>query len=211
MHDARRRVVITRTLTDPPAQTKASSSVALPERASLLGLPAEVRNAISAFAIEDGFKGMVTSPGTTKLAVKKTSHEQPAICRVNRQLREETLPMFYDHDFSVEIVDLQYAPQPGHHDWQTTREGPSMDFTGENSWPNFKEWLRKYSIDDRVQIVPVFTDFQLAPPLEKFCRPAFRIVKTLAKAGVAWEVVESVLEDYKDVTTDEELFEFWAE
>ena len=79
--------------------------------------------------------------GPCTIAINVDHFEQPAICRINQQLRAETLPLFYDFYFDVDIVDLKFGPHPKHFVWS---QKPYLMLEGIDSWNNLKEWLRLY-------------------------------------------------------------------
>ena len=140
-----------------------------------------------------------------EIFVSPSWFQQPAICRTCRQLRNETLKLFLDFYANNIIEDLKFGPHVGHWIWT---QGPYMMLHGV-SWSNFKEWLQLYYGDERVAKVSDKEGVE-ASITERVCRPAFDIVRKLADAGVGWDVVEGVLENFKEVTmAGIEMHDFW--
>lgn len=157
------------------------------KRATLLGLPRELRDMIF-------FELLVGDEGNAA-EIDAVRFKQPGICRVNRQLRHESLMLWYDNPFVVRTTDLKLAPQPGHWVWDRR---PWITIRGLCSWDNFKDWLRTY-FDD--QMTPRLDMHEPELELEKTLSHAFDIVQTLAEAGTPWEVVETVLNDFCSATS----------
>lgn len=194
MRSMRRSVILTHSgsedgLADRLSQkgkTEASRDIdTSPKRASLLGLPRELRDMIY-------FKAVLQDEAE-EIKISIARFQQPGICRVNKQLRRETLGLWYDDThFVLRIRNLKFGPHAGH--WVWTKD-PSMSPEGVNDWENFKEWLRKYFGDRRTPRFQIYTSEQLS-----VLSGAFDIVKTLAEAGTEWETVDKVLDSFSFAT-----------
>lgn len=131
------------------------------------------------------------------IQVNPSYFRQPAICRVNRQLREDTLKMFYSYSFDIEIHDLQFGPHAGHFVWTLN---PYMLIDDRNhSWKNFKQWLHLYFNDRSIRRIKCEPRAYWSDAEAK-CAPAFEMVATLADAGMTWDVIADALEAFKDAT-----------
>jgi hypothetical protein len=104
-------------------------------RASLLGLPGELRNRIWRFALlEDG-----------DITIDVNHHQAPALLRTSRQCRQETAEIFYQENAFLHcIVDLKSEPQPNHWVWALPSKGHFFVYNGGRSWTNFTDWLHLY-------------------------------------------------------------------
>lgn len=133
---------------------------------------------------------------------------QPAICRVNQQLRRETLPLFDNSAFELVICDLAVGPHLGHWIW---KQNPSLLYEGDNSWSNFKKWLHLYwqNRDSPKISYDHWLDASLHT-LERTYEPMFEVVGRMADAGLKWEVIEPMLENMKDISErSRDMFDFW--
>lgn len=185
-----------------------------PERASLLGLPGELRNQIYDYIINVGCQG---DEALEFHCVQQDQFQQPALCRVNRQLRAEVLDLYYEHaefhdsGFEVMIQDLQFGPQLDHVVWQ--RASVLICLTGSHSWANFKKWLRFYSQNAKVPIPADDANDRHDRAEVNVLRSAFALVKKLARAGQGWNVVEDALEDCRCATDGVDTWDdraFWS-
>lgn len=187
-----------------PVAGVASAQANEPRGASLLGLPRELRDLIYQHTIEDAANEMVRDDDT--VIVSPSAFEQPAICRVNKQLRTETLPLFDDFMFDLAICHLEVGPHTDHWVW---KKRPYLLFEGHNSWTNFKEWVHLYWHEDDIPKISC-GDLMEASTVERVCEPIFDAMDELSKAGVSWKVAERILENLKEVSeASEEMFDFW--
>lgn len=174
------------------------------KRASLLGLPREIRDMIYEPVMEEVPNDMVLDDMT--MIVSPSAFMQPAICRVNQQLRSETLPLFDHFEFDLAICHLKLAPHRGHWIW---KKHPSLLLEGDISWSNFKEWLHLYWQDTDLPKISYY-HFMDADTLEKVCEPMFEVVGKMADAGLDWEAVKPMLENMKDISqASREMSDFW--
>ena len=78
----------------------------------LLELPAEIRNYIYELALVED------SPIVIDPALKKAQASQPPLIRVSRQIRQETLSLFYSKNtFEFDISSKGYNAEEGHSLW----------------------------------------------------------------------------------------------
>lgn len=66
--------------------------------------------------------------------------------RINRQIREEAGPIFYNQRFWLECPDLKMKPSPGH--WLLSKVAPSkltLDVRGELNYADLRPWLKWYN------------------------------------------------------------------
>ncbi|KAK5168810.1 uncharacterized protein LTR77_006119 [Saxophila tyrrhenica] len=78
----------------------------LRKRASLLGLPAELRNVIYFMVLNNNTGGYLD------LSIDASNHQQPAILRTSRQIREEAIKIWYGNSFVLYTDRFKLEPQP---------------------------------------------------------------------------------------------------
>lgn len=173
-----------------------------------------MRNEIYAYIFDDVYEQMVDEYDEA-LRVTSYCFKQPPLCRVNKQLRMETLGLFYGSPrlpghFEIVIRDLKPGPQRDHFAWGQSH---SVFLEGTYSWANFKEWLRLYWSKPKMTTLSQQHGYYTDSSEEDVFGSAFRMVNKLADAGVKWDVVSSILEDYRVATdtacVDEGRYPFW--
>ncbi|RMX77068.1 hypothetical protein D0869_10166 [Hortaea werneckii] len=91
--------------TPNPHEKSSNEPKSLPQN-TLLGLPQELRDEISAYLVLKPRDTVVTMLSNYDCHRSEVSAAQPALARVNRQLRKEILPRFYGcNHFLAEVSD----------------------------------------------------------------------------------------------------------
>jgi hypothetical protein len=137
---------------------QSGGAASLPKEASLLGLPAELRNIIYIYAVVEpdlDHTGRLGRPGHEHIIeVDETNHRQPALLRTSRQLRDEASKVYYaNHYWAVTMPKAKLTPQRDHwifHEpakygfdtipWTYIDAGEWSD----ECWPNLISWLRLF-------------------------------------------------------------------
>lgn len=108
-----------------------------PKRASLLALPAELRNQIWRLVLLEAEEIHVRP---------ERDATQPGLLCVSRQLRAETKAIYgRENKFAVFVRDLKVGPYNDHWVWRLSGDtNLRIVRQGRLSWPNFKQWLRLF-------------------------------------------------------------------
>jgi hypothetical protein len=165
-----------------------------PPRASLLGLPPEIRNQIyDEVLLGDDMVDLF-------LLIDKTNHQDPALLRVCRLLREEATSVYRKNvAFDLMVEELKLAPQPQHWIWN---ELDIKDIVYDRPWywdlDNLIEWLRPYhegATAARFAESVEYYDFS-AQPCYEFLVSAFDHVEELKEEP--WGVLEKGLRSWSN-------------
>lgn len=159
-----------------------------PKRASLLGLPAELRNHV----LEEALKLQTT---WSEYYIDETSHQQPAILRACRQLRADGLEMFLQmHTFVIEASDLKVEPHPGHWIFNSKDlDHVYIRFDGSFSKSNLMEWVHRYFNDlDSFR----FKQGDEAQEWEEMVIKLFDLVYVIALDYNSWDMVKHAVEAF---------------
>ncbi|KAI6798635.1 hypothetical protein KC363_g5390 [Hortaea werneckii] len=93
--------------TPDPNETSKEPKSSVPQN-TFLGLPQELRDEISAYLVLKPRNTVITMLSNHDCHRSEVSAAQPALARVNRQLRQEILPQFYgSNHFLAEVSDAE--------------------------------------------------------------------------------------------------------
>lgn len=162
-----------------------------PPRASLLGLTGELRNQIYRLAI--------VGPDRVTIDAANPVPPQPGLLRTCRQLRNETLDIFYrENSFRYRVVDLKLPMRPDYP--RATVSKYVVSFAGISTgthvlnWQNFYRWLKDYHYHRANRFLAGHSTHSI-----KALCGAFKIVRQLrTNPQIKWEEVEKVLEAWKE-------------
>lgn len=156
-----------------------------PPRASLLGLPAEIRNEIYRLSVVD------VHP--IQLKPDNERGTQPGLLRCCRQIRHESLSIFLEeNEFEVKIRKLKIEPQCDHWVWSAVlaKHKATIVLEGQCSWSNFKGWLKIFA-EGRMRAGFV-SDPTAGDAIIDACAHMFTIVRSMR--GLPWKKIERALE-----------------
>jgi hypothetical protein len=136
------------------------------------------------------------------IIVDATGHEQPALLRTCRQIREEALKIFEANTFCLPIIALGYPAPRSHwiHNAGIRKFGTVFTkSTGRDIWENLIDWLRRYYEGTSHR-------WNCNEPLDTqvLIEHAFDIVDTMKSGKKDWEVVQNVLEIWRKTVNGEE-------
>lgn len=174
-----------------------------PPRASLLGLPGELRNRIVHFAIVNGYEEYDEDSDEDWcpediFVSKRGQYEQPGLLSCCRQLRDEAKPIFLaENSFYIAIFDGKLAPGPDHWVWsknilESFRHLQCFQ-RGRISWRNIMEWLKLYH-QGKVPPMLRYNCNGFSTDLTA-CSEAFTMVRVME--GNSWDVIEKALAAFK--------------
>ena len=163
-----------------------------PPRASLLGLPGELRNVIYRLALVETDRIVIDAANPVA--------PQPGLLRTYRQLRNESLKIFYrENSFQYVLVDLKPPGAPDHHQMRLSRY--VMLFVGISAgvhvfrWENLLQWLKGCHGRKAPRLPPPGN----AGKQVQVLKGAFDIVCQLRRNGkLKWEEIEPILEAWKE-------------
>lgn len=159
---------------------------------TLLSLPAELRNRIYEFVLllEDGTPGIVDI---------YDEPDQPALLKVNHQIRDEAMSIFYQNYFELSVHDLQPAPVQHHWCWDAGLD--EIEIAGNWPWSNLKDTLKRvHNGNDRAaKTCAELVKAELYIVCDNYSLLAhnFRLLEIMKEDP--WEKVEKVLEIYNDI------------
>ena len=166
-----------------------------PPQASLLGMPAEIRNRIYREVLVDHEDGSCLFHETLDYpdCVRKENTKQPGLLRCCAQIRQEALLVFLqENSFSTWILEGKLEPQLEHWFWKIKVR--SIGVLPDVKWKNLKVWLEAYwngrLSGSLYNEVFNFSDDAVFTA----CMGAGEMVRHLERAS--WEVVEAVLEEF---------------
>ncbi|EME42609.1 hypothetical protein DOTSEDRAFT_26183 [Dothistroma septosporum NZE10] len=154
-------------------------------KASLLGIPGELRNQIYGYVLLEG--------GLVKLDAQ--DHQLPGLLRTCRQIRDEATEIYQtENNFQVDAWNMKLCiPQNYADHWMSTLEHSHFWITmrGTPNWENFMVWLKRYSTGE----VPGLASGQPTDEAEILAQ-AFEIVHSM-KALLSIDQTRPVLDAWK--------------
>lgn len=170
------------------------------EPPGLFTLPAELRNEI--------YRLVLLSQ--SRITIGARNHEQPALLRTCRQLREETSSIFYDENrFLTRVQDMRMVIPASH--WCITRiRAPnfSAHMSGTMSWSNTLKWLERYYRGEAIRLgsVPNCGPDRIHMNVAAHI---FGVVDRLRKK-LKWKDIVPVLEEVRQMVDDKDGTWSWA-
>lgn len=183
----------------------ATSPIQNHPRASLLGLPGELRNRIYRLVL-------VTPSREDHIVVNPHQHDQPALLKTSRQIRKDNISIFEcENIFDIEVVDLSPSLPQNHH-WLHRRHclaAYKLMSPGRNVWKNLKAWLAAYFHGEVRGLGSSGTNSTHRSDMRVFAR-VFLMQTVLCQTDptIQWEVMEVALEAWK-ATVDIMDPSFW--
>lgn len=179
----------------------------LPPKASLLGIPGEIRNRIyrevllEEYTIQIGFMSFSFGYGGRRhreTRDKGTSLE-PGLLRSCMTIRREARPIFFNENrFHIELYQAKMDPPLAHWFWQhVPRSQRKVTHEEQTSWECFKPWLKahwagqlaEHVQEDFAELIWEVTDNRVVWNM-------FKVVEELQ--DLRWEKVEKVLDLYAE-------------
>lgn len=184
------------------APTSASISNANPPKASLLGLPGELRNNIYRWIFSsEGEEMPAEIEGRTgRFVVVTETYGLPGILHCCRQVRQEAESIYYQElCFGHCIHNYNLTPQPSHWLWNKVfpRRRGYLSFSGSGSWSNLLKRLRVYheGVLPTAMAIAVRDEAEIGQEA-LLCARAFEIVQTMRHAE--WRLVYQVLVSFRE-------------
>ncbi|KAK5733829.1 hypothetical protein LTR17_009381 [Elasticomyces elasticus] len=152
----------------------------------LLDLPPELRNQIWRYVLHE----------QNAIPVSSAASQQPALLRTCRQITRETRGIFYNENtFRITVIDLKMTV-PRQHWLETGVPEPyarGFYLIGSLNASNLMQWCKMRHGGHGV----CFRVGGLDDPCRQAVAGAMNIVDELAAVGAQWEVVERVLDQYR--------------
>lgn len=159
-----------------------------PPRASLLGIPGEIRNTI--------FRMSLVEDHTIRLDSKKNRLE-PGLLRCCRSIRREAQSIFFEENrFLVTIHNCRVAGMASHWIWRNGAvpdDRTSVIMVGKPSWSSLKTWVKLW-LKYEGKGIPWYGEGRRR--LHRICAKAFAVADAAEPAGE--KRLDAVLEAFRE-------------